>query len=148
MAFPWGAIIGGGLAGLGGIMGGNRAIAAANIGARSDADKLKIGSMMTREQGYGAAAGGIGGRVGQDILATLGQQREKDAFNYMTGIGADKKRAANMADMRAITGFRLSPEFGEAKRREIQRKKDYLRAQAMFSSDALKYGGITPFFTS
>ena len=45
------------------------------------------------------------------------------------------------------------PKGGEAaqviaKRRELQRKKDYLRAQAMFSPDALKYGGITPFFTS
>ena len=98
--------------------------------------------MGQREQGYGAAAGGIAGRVGQDILATLGQQREKDAFNYMTGIGADKKRAANMADMRAFTGFKLSPEFGEAKRREIARKKDMLRAQAMFSPEAFKYGPI------
>ena len=142
MAFPWGAIIGGGLAGLGGIMGGNRAIAAANVAAKSDADKMKFGLMGQREQGYGAAAGGIAGRVGQDILATLGQQREKDAFNYMTGIGADKKRAANMADMRAFTGFKLSPEFGEAKRREIARKKDMLRAQAMFSPEAFKYGPI------
>jgi hypothetical protein len=144
----WGAIIGGGLAGLGGIMGGNRALAAAELGAKSDADKLKFGIMGQREQGYGAAAGGIAGRVGQDILATLGQGREKDAFEYMTGIGADKKRGANMADMRAFTGFKLSPEYAEAKRREIGRKKDMLRAQAMFSPQAMQYGPIAPFFKS
>ena len=138
----FGALIGGGLSLAGSIMGGNRALRAAELGARSDADKLKFGIMGQREQVYGAAAGGIAGRVGQDILATLGQQREKDAFNYMTGIGADKKRAANMADMRAFTGFKLSPEFGEAKRREIARKKDQLRAQAMFSPEAFKYGPI------
>ena len=142
MAFPWGALIGGGFSLAGSIMGGNRALRAAELGAKSDADKLKFGIMGQREQGYGTAAGGIAGRVGQDILATLGQEREKDAFNYMTGIGADKKRAANMADMRAITGFKLSPEFGEAKRREIQRKKDYLRAQAMYNPEALLYGPI------
>ena len=138
----FGALIGGGLSLAGSIMGGNRALRAAELGAKSDADKLKFGIMGQREQGYGTAAGGIAGRVGQDILATLGQEREKDAFEYMTGIGADKKRAANMADMRAFTGFKLSPEFGEAKRREITRKKDMLRAQAMFSPEAFKYGPI------
>ena len=142
MAFPWGALIGGGFSLAGSIMGGNRALAAARYGAKSDADKLKFGIMDSREKSYGAAAGGIAGRVGQDILATLGQEREKDAFNYMTGIGADKKRAANMADMRAFTGFKLSPEFGEAKRREIGRKKDMMRAQAMYNPEALLYGPI------
>jgi hypothetical protein len=144
----FGAIIGGGLSLAGSIMGGNRALRAAELGARSDADKLKFGIMGQREQGYGTAAGGIAGRVGQDILATLGQGREKDAFEYMTGIGADKKRGANMADMRAFTGFKLSPEYAEAKRREIGRKKDMLRAQAMFSPQAMQYGPIAPFFKS
>ena len=124
-------------------MGGNRALRAAELGAKSDADKLKFGIMGQREQGYGAAAGGIAGRVGQGILATLGEGRERDAFDYMTGIGADKKRAANMADMRAFTGFKLSPEFGEARRREFARKKDMLRAQALYSPQALQYGPIS-----
>lgn len=142
MAFPWGALVGGGLSLFGGIAGGNRAIAAADLGAKSDADKMKFGIMGQREQGYGAAAGGIAGRVGQDILATLGQGRERDAFDYMTGIGADKQRAANIADMRAITGFKLSPEYGEARRREFARKKDMLRYAASLNPDMFKYGPI------
>ena len=80
--------------------------------------------------------------LSSELKTLQSQQREKDAFNYMTGIGADKKRAANMADLRSFTGFKLSPEFGEAKRREIARKKDMLRAQAMFSPEAFKYGPI------
>ena len=71
----FGALIGGGLSLAGSIMGGNRALRAAELGAKSDAVKL-------------------------------------------------------------------SPEFGEAKRREIARKKDMLRAQAMFSPEAFKYGPI------
>ena len=34
------------------------------------------------------------------------------------------------------------------KRREIGRKKDMLRAQAMFSPQAMQYGPIAPFFKS
>lgn len=138
----FGALIGGGLSLAGSLMGGNRALRAAELGAKSDADKLKFGIMGQREQGYGAAAGGIAGRVGQDILSTLGEGRERDAFDYMTGIGADKKRAANMADLRATTGFKLSPEYGEARRREFNRKKGLFRAQAMYSPEAFKYGPI------
>ena len=49
----------------------------------------------------------------------------------MTGIGADKKRGANMADMRAFTGFKLSPEYAEAKRREIHFFGTELRSHAI-----------------
>jgi len=140
MFFP--ALAGGFMSMMGGIFGGNRAIQAANIGAQSDADKLKIGTMRGREQDKGVAAGGIGQRVGQELASDLGMQRERQAFDYMTGLGADKKRGATLQDMRSMLGFRLTPEYGEARRREFARKKDYLRAQAMFSPQAGMFGPI------
>lgn len=140
MFFP--ALAGGFMSMMGGIFGGNRALAAAQYGAKSDADKLKFGIMRGREQDKGVAAGGIGQRVGQEVASDLGMERERKAFDYMTGVGADKKRGATLADMKAMLNFRLSPEYGEARRREFARKKDMLRAQAMFSPQAGMFGPI------
>ena len=67
----FGALIGGGLSLAGSLMGGNRALRAAELGAKSDADKLKFGIMGQREQGYGAAAGGNAARSGADSCGAL-----------------------------------------------------------------------------
>jgi hypothetical protein len=142
MAFPWGAVIGGVGSALGGMFAGQGMAAAGRYGQLAAKDQLEIGSMMQREKSKGILAGGIDARISPYLNLPFQMEQEKKAFEYMQGVGRDKKRAANIKDQERQLQFRAGTGFGEMKRREMQRKFDTARGLSRFNPDALKYGQI------
>ena len=142
MAFPFGALIGGGFSLAGAMMQRNAALGAAQLGARSDADKLKFGIMGQREQNKGMLGASIDRNVTADRLNALQQARERSAFKFMQGRGRDMKRAGDIRDRERELAFRGTPAFGAMKRRQLNRRIKEMRARMSFSPDAMKYGPI------
>ena len=138
----FGALIGGGLSLAGSLFARNDALRAAQLAARSDADKLKFGIMGQREQQKGMLGASIDRNVTADRLNALQQMRERDAFNYRTGRGAARRRSSDMKDRRAELALRDSPAFRSMRRRQFQRKVDEMRARMRFSPEAGQFGPI------
>ena len=142
MAFPWGAVIGGAGSLLGGMFAGRGMAAAGRYGQLAAKDQLEIGSMMQREKSKGIMAGGIDARISPYLNLPFQMEQEKKAFEYMQGVGRDKKRAANIKDKERQLQFRAGTGFGEMKRRQLQRQFETARGLSRFNPDALKYGQI------
>ena len=96
MAFPWGAVIGGVGSLFGGMAAGRGMAAAGRYGQLAAKDQLEIGSMMQRERSKGIMAGGIDARISPYLNLPFQMEQEKKAFEYMQGVGRDKKRAAKI----------------------------------------------------
>tara|TARA_Y100000401_G_C8277513_1_gene201630 strand:+ start:235 stop:675 length:441 start_codon:yes stop_codon:yes gene_type:complete len=142
MAFPWGAVIGGAGSLFGGIAAGRGMAAAGRYGQLAAKDQLEIGTMRQRESQKGIMAGGIDARISPYLNLPFQMEQERKAFEYMQGVGRDKKRAANIKDKERQLQFRAGTGFGEMKRRQMQRQFDTARGLSRFNPDALKYGQI------
>jgi hypothetical protein len=127
---------------------GARSAAAAQAAAteaqlKASADQMKFGIMRGREQDKGSMGFGIGQAVTRyGTGADLDFDRQKRGSVFSKTRGRDLTRMQNMADARANLGFRLSPGYGQMKRGQLNRRIKEMKAAAMMSPEAMKYGPI------
>ena len=127
---------------------GARTAAAAQAAAteaqlKASADQMKFGIMRGREQDKGSMGFGIGQAVTRyGTGADLDFDRQKRGSVFSKTRGRDLTRMQNMADARANLGFRLSPGYGQMKRGQLNRRIKEMKAAAMMSPEAMKYGPI------
>ena len=127
---------------------GARSAAAAQAAAteaqlKASADQMKFGIMRGREQDKGSMGFGIGQAVTRyGTGADLDFDRQKRGSVFSKTRGRDLTRMQNIADARANLGFRLSPSYGQMKRGQLNRRIKEMKAAAMMSPEAMKYGPI------
>ena len=127
---------------------GARTAAAAQAAAteaqlKASGDQMKFGIMRGREQDKGSMGFGIGQAVTRyGTGADLDFDRQKRGSVFSKTRGRDLTRMQNMADARANLGFRLSPSYGQMKRGQLNRRIKEMKAAAMMSPEAMKYGPI------
>jgi hypothetical protein len=127
---------------------GARSAAAAQAAAteaqlKASADQMKFGIMRGREQDKGSMGFGIGQAVTRyGTGADLDFDRQKRGSVFSKTRGRDLTRMQNIADARANLGFRLSPGYGQMKRGQLNRRIKEMKAAAMMSPEAMKYGPI------
>ena len=127
---------------------GARTAAAAQAAAteaqlKASADQMKFGIMRGREQDKGSMGFGIGQAVTRyGTGADLDFDRQKRGSVFSKTRGRDLTRMQNIADARANLGFRLSPSYGQMKRGQLNRRIKEMKAAAMMSPEAMKYGPI------
>ena len=127
---------------------GARSAAAAQAAAteaqlKASADQMKFGIMRGREQDKGTMGYGIGqGVTRYGTGADLDFDRQKRGSVFSKTRGRDLTRMQNLADARANLGFRLSPGYGQMKRGQLNRRIKEMKAAAMMSPEAMKYGPI------
>ena len=127
---------------------GARSAAAAQAAAteaqlKASGDQMKFGIMRGREQDKGSMGFGIGQAVTRyGTGADLDFDRQKKGSVFSKTRGRDLTRMQNMADARANLGFRLSPGYGQMKRGQLNRRIKEMKAAAMMSPEAMKYGPI------
>jgi len=127
---------------------GARTAAAAQAAAteaqlKASGDQMKFGIMRGREQDKGSMGFGIGQAVTRyGTGADLDFDRQKRGSVFSKTRGRDLTRMQNIADARANLGFRLSPGYGQMKRGQLNRKIKEMKAAAMMSPEAMKYGPI------
>ena len=127
---------------------GARTAAAAQAAAteaqlKASGDQMKFGIMRGREQDKGSMGFGIGQAVTRyGTGADLDFDRQKRGSVFSKTRGRDLTRMQNMADARANLGFRLSPGYGQMKRGQLNRRIKEMKAAAMMSPEAMKYGPI------
>ena len=127
---------------------GARTAAAAQAAAteaqlKASGDQMKFGIMRGREQDKGSMGFGIGQAVTRyGTGADLDFDRQKRGSVFSKTRGRDLTRMQNIADARANLGFRLSPGYGQMKRGQLNRRIKEMKAAAMMSPEAMKYGPI------
>ena len=127
---------------------GARTAAAAQAAAteaqlKASGDQMKFGIMRGREQDKGSIGFGIGQAVTRyGTGADLDFDRQKRGSVFSKTRGRDLTRMQNIADARANLGFRLSPGYGQMKRGQLNRRIKEMKAAAMMSPEAMKYGPI------
>jgi hypothetical protein len=127
---------------------GARSAAAAQAAAteaqlKASGDQMKFGIMRGREQDKGSMGFGIGQAVTRyGTGADLDFDRQKRGSVFSKTRGRDLTRMQNIADARANLGFRLSPGYGQMKRGQLNRRIKEMKAAAMMSPEAMKYGPI------
>jgi len=116
---------------------------AAEAQLKADADRMKFGMMRGREQDMGSMGYGIGQTVTRyGTGADLDFDRQKKATVFSKTRGRELDRLQNMRDARAKLNFRLSPQFARMRQGQFNRRVKEMKARAMFSPEAMKYGPI------